>query len=689
MRTNVLIAVIMGVVLPAGLAAGAGPARREHSQRRVLIGFKEGTGHRTAENRRSFVRRRGGRVHRAYRSLSSVAAELSDSQVSALRADPSIAYVEEDGLFHALDVELDASWGVSHVGAGAIHAISNKGAGVKVALIDTGIDLDHPDLAVAGGVTFVEDTTNADDDNGHGTHCAGIIAALDNQSGVVGVAPEASIYAVKVLDSTGSGYLSDVAAGVDWAIDNGMQVISLSLGTNSDYQTMRDACSRAGAAGIIVVAAAGNDYRKRRRRELDTVDYPAAYDSVIAVGAIDHSDTRAYFSSTGAALELAAPGVSIYSTYIGGGYATMSGTSMACPHVAGVAALILAGPGGNVRTILQESADDLGAAGRDNWYGYGLVDATSAAYVQPDAHDIGVTDITAPDSVVQGDTVSVDVTVANRGASEENFDVTLTDDTEQTLIESKLAVTLTAGATTTITFSWDTGGASADRTHTLTATVGTLPEETNTANNSLSTDVTVETPITDVAITTIEASSPAVLGSVVNVSVTVTNLGNRNVRNAIHVTFTDDGTSVSTQTITDGLAAGASLTLAFTLNTTGAALGDHLLTATHNVADDDTTNDSDSTTVTVLETPTEPEEFTFTGRVAPRSESQHTVPVSGAAIMYVNLAWNDWNDLRLRIYDPNGVMVAEVDSNTWWNPVARSDSRRRLVDYTMYVIVTY
>jgi len=382
------ICVIAGITLAGLLALGLTKAsfaqRRNPSgrSRRVLIGFKDGTGPQAAERRRHYVHERGGRVRRSYRHLPAAAAELSESQISRLRADPRVAYIEEDGEVHALDAELDNSWGVKHIGAGDVHPY-NKGAGINVAIIDTGINLNHSDLAVAGDVTFVDGTSTGNDDNGHGTHCAGIVAALDNDIGVVGVAPEASIYAVKVLNSSGSGYLSDVVAGIEWAIDNNMDIISMSLGTDYNYLTLRDACDNAYAAGILLVAAAGNDYSIRRGSERDTVDYPARYDSVIAVGATNDSDVKASWSSTGAALELAAPGVNIYSTYLGNGYTTKSGTSMACPHVAGVAALILvAGSDSGVRTTLQDTADDLGDSDWDKWYGYGLVDAGEAAGAQ-------------------------------------------------------------------------------------------------------------------------------------------------------------------------------------------------------------------------------------------------------------------------------------------------------------------
>jgi subtilisin family serine protease len=184
----------------------------------------------------------------------------------------------------------------------------------------------------------------------------GLISFPVTDEGVIGVAPEADLYGVKVLDRTGRGYESDVIAGIQWSIDNKMQVISMSLG-GGDSSGMEGACNNAYNAGIVVVASAGNS-----GPDDDTVGYPAKYDSVIAVSATDDTNTPE--------VELAAPGVSILSTYLGGGYATASGTSMACPHVAGTAALVIASgitdENGNemindeIRTRLQETAEDLG-----------------------------------------------------------------------------------------------------------------------------------------------------------------------------------------------------------------------------------------------------------------------------------------------------------------------------------------
>ncbi len=270
-------------------------------------------------------------------------------------------------------------WGVERIGAELAHS-QNKGQGIKVAILDTGIDLDHPDLRVAGDVTFVPGTTSGDDDNGHGTLVAGIIAALDNDIGTVGIAPEVELYAVKVLDRRGTGTMRTIRRGIEWAIDNDMQVINMSFGVAAKLgHEVRQALKEAYQAGIVIVAAAGNE--GTADGEGDTMWAPGEYKQVIAVGAIDEADNRYGSSSTGETLELVAPGVNIYSTRAGGDYANLTATSAASPHIAGVAALLIASGVSNntkIRQILQSTAEDLGTPEWDNQYGYGLVNATGA-----------------------------------------------------------------------------------------------------------------------------------------------------------------------------------------------------------------------------------------------------------------------------------------------------------------------
>ncbi|MEI7529706.1 MAG: S8 family peptidase [Elusimicrobiota bacterium] len=225
-------------------------------------------------------------------------------------------------------------WGVKRVNAAGLWNFT-EGAGIKVAIIDTGIDYTHPDLKAnyAGGYNTIVTTATPLDDHGHGTHVAGTVAAVRNGTGVVGIAPRASIYAVKVLDKNGSGSYSNVMAGIEWAAQNKMQVINMSLGGGGVDEPMKKMMTAAYEAGVTIVCAAGNDS--------GPVNYPAKYPEAIAVSASDSSDKLASFSSKGPEIAVIAPGVNIYSTGKGGGYKTMSGTSMACPHVAGLAALAI------------------------------------------------------------------------------------------------------------------------------------------------------------------------------------------------------------------------------------------------------------------------------------------------------------------------------------------------------------
>lgn len=279
-------------------------------------------------------------------------------------------------------------WGVDRVDADLVWLSGNNADPVRVAIVDTGVSKDHPDLAanLKGGYNAINPTKGWSDDNGHGSHVAGTVAALNNSIGVVGVGPAVDLLAVKVLSRTGSGFTSDVIEGIQWAVANGTQVINLSLGSSSDSQAMHDAATAAYNAGVVVVAAAGNSG--------SAVSFPAAYPEVIAVSAIDSNNLLASFSSRGPEVDLAAPGVSILSTYKGTGYATLSGTSMAAPHVTGAVALVLNTFVGTydlnangkwdpaeVQKKLQDRATDLGDAGLDNFYGWGLVNAYNA--VQP------------------------------------------------------------------------------------------------------------------------------------------------------------------------------------------------------------------------------------------------------------------------------------------------------------------
>jgi serine protease len=463
--------------------------------------------------------------------IPAMAASLDANEVDQLLQDPDVNYIEPDYKIYAFggpsmtadvsssDIEALASTQTTPYGITMVNAptawLKTKGAGARVAVLDTGITMYHPDRGnVVASVSYATDSYGViepvEDFSGHGTHTAGTIAAADNSIGVVGVAPQASLLIAKVMDNNGDGDTSWLISGIEWAVTNNADVISMSLGSSSYSAALDTACSNAFAAGVLLVAAAGND-------NTSTPDYPAALSSVISVVAIDQNKSRASFSNYGSTVDLAAPGVGVYSTVcpidstnstgatanavwsstshtaypifgtaagtasglicdcglatgtddsntcpaavsgniafirrgtnyfsekvahaqskgaigviiadnggdyintftLNGGtplvvaaisqsngdalhsllpgingtvsvtatlYASYDGTSMACPHVAGVAALLFAAEGGNispseVRTVLQNSAQDLGTTGRDNYYGYGLVNASAA-----------------------------------------------------------------------------------------------------------------------------------------------------------------------------------------------------------------------------------------------------------------------------------------------------------------------
>ncbi len=224
------------------------------------------------------------------------------------------------------------SWGTAKMRAPQAWAAA-RGAGARVAVLDTGVDCAHPDLAGAclPGHNSLDPRLPPSDGQGHGTHVAAIIAGRLNWSGAVGVAPEASLIPVKVLNSSGSGKVSEIIDGIEWAVANGADIINMSLGAKKFYEAQAKAVKAARDAGVTVICAAGNDG--------GGVVYPAAYEGALAVAAIDFGNQLAPFSCRGPEIDFAAPGVKIYSAFPGGSFRLLSGTSQAAPHVSGAAAL--------------------------------------------------------------------------------------------------------------------------------------------------------------------------------------------------------------------------------------------------------------------------------------------------------------------------------------------------------------
>lgn len=265
--------------------------------------------------------------------------KMSDVNIKNLEHDvflPPNELVPELSMTAAQLAE-NRDWGHVPLEIEACHLLAD-GEGIKVAVLDTGIQENHPDLVgrVVARIDFTNSPSGPHGVQGHGTHCAGIIGASKNDNGIIGVAPKVQLYNVKVLGDNGSGSSAGVARGINWAVDQKVDIISLSLGSPSPDSASRAAIQRAVNAGIVVICAAGNEGPGS-----NTVGYPGGYDESECVAAVDNALRVANFSSRGVQVDISAPGVAILSTYTGGQYATLSGTSMATPYVSGCVALYL------------------------------------------------------------------------------------------------------------------------------------------------------------------------------------------------------------------------------------------------------------------------------------------------------------------------------------------------------------
>lgn len=388
MKNLIRVASILTIVL--SIVAFIVPSHsyaQEPAVERVIVQFKSGYEQTITEA----TERQGGKIHYEFAEMNAVAMTLPVSAIESLREDPNVLSVEKDVVRYPADevvpygvdqVEARDVWDANH--DGIIDPGKPTGAGRTVCIIDSGLDTSHPDFA---GVNVSGYPSGWNTDNyGHGTHVAGTIAAANNGAGVVGVTPgTVSLYIVKVFGDSGQWvYSSTLVNAAQKCRDAGANIISMSLVgayyssfENAAFQNLYD------DDGILIVAAAGNgggtDY-----------GYPASYDSVISVAAVNQSNVVASFSRKNDKVELAAPGVSIYSTFKDGGYAYMSGTSMATPHVSASAAVVWSSDptatNAQVREALTQTALDLGAPGRDNEYGYGLVRTYCAyQYLSPSA----------------------------------------------------------------------------------------------------------------------------------------------------------------------------------------------------------------------------------------------------------------------------------------------------------------
>jgi thermitase len=423
--------------------------------------------------------------------LENVSSFVDEAEASNLQR-----YIETNTQFHADlvpdDPYLDLEWSLKKIDAFSAWNVTSGSTQVLVAIVDTGVDYNHPDLArnyVALGYDWVNNDTDPMDDNGHGTHCAGIIAAgLNNSLGTAGVA-QVRFFAEKGLDQYGSGPSDGLANAIIHAVDQGAKIISCSWGSYEDDELIHDAVRYAYNAGVLVIASAGNDAWSLK-------NYPAGYEEVVSVAATDKSDNPASFSNYGDWVDLSAPGYLIFSTMPNAAYGYMSGTSMSGPCVAGVAALVWSQfPNMTRDQVVQQmftTADDLGDPGFDPYYGYGRVNARKAVQQTQPQSDVLILGwqkhsilYCRPDQPL-----AVNATIFNFGTSAQN-NLTTELLVNGDIADSMQTVSLNSSASETLQFLWTP---SSEGTYNVTVYVVPAYDENVTDNNALTMNVRVRAP---------------------------------------------------------------------------------------------------------------------------------------------------------------------------------------------------
>ncbi|MFJ2044037.1 S8 family peptidase [Paenibacillus taichungensis] len=352
-----------------------------HAPKQLLIKFKEGT---TADEMHTLHKKAKCNVAETYEDLGWYRLESRKKMQRMLKHYKDHVLIEHaepnyylQASFTPNDPFFPYQYNLQKINAPAAWDISQSNSSVKIAIIDTGVQLNHPELAgkLLPGYDYVDYDNIPEDGNGHGTHVAGIAASITNNGvGIAGVAPLASIVPLRVLDNNGQGTTGNVGNGLVYAANNGIQVVNLSLGGPTGEAFLQAAVQYAWDRGAVIIAAAGND-------NTSYPIVPASYPNVIAVASTNPSDLKSNFSNYGSWVDMAAPGDTILSTYLGGSYAYLSGTSMAAPHVAGVAALLAARGKTNaqIRDALCFASDPVSGSGV--YWTYGRLNAYQSLQV--------------------------------------------------------------------------------------------------------------------------------------------------------------------------------------------------------------------------------------------------------------------------------------------------------------------